>query len=161
MIAMAVAGDPSLVVADEPTTALDVTVQAQILQLLRKLRDELGCAFLVVTHDLGVAAQVADRIAVCYAGRLAETGGRRGRARPIRRTRTRRPCCDRGSRSAPRACDTAARRCPASLPISRDQPPGCAFAPRCKFRIDDCPRRCRPLEAVEARRPASGVHPRR
>jgi len=74
MIAMAIAGDPALVVADEPTTALDVTVQAQILQLIRRLRDELGCAFLVVTHDLGVAAQIADRIAVCYAGRIAEIG---------------------------------------------------------------------------------------
>ena len=74
MIAMAIAGDPALVVADEPTTALDVTIQAQILQLIRQLRDELGCAFLVVTHDLGVAAQIADRVAVCYAGRVLETG---------------------------------------------------------------------------------------
>ncbi|HEY2428725.1 MAG TPA: ABC transporter ATP-binding protein, partial [Acidimicrobiales bacterium] len=74
MIAMAVAGRPSLVVADEPTTALDVTVQAQILELLGHLRDETGCTFILVTHDLGVAAQVADRIAVLYAGRLAEVG---------------------------------------------------------------------------------------
>ena len=74
MIAMAIAGSPSLVVADEPTTALDVTVQAQILELLRSLRDDVGCSFCSITHDLGVAAQVADRIAVLYAGRLAEVG---------------------------------------------------------------------------------------
>ena len=74
MIAMAVAGDPSLVVADEPTTALDVTVQAQILELLRHLCDETGCTFVLVTPDLGVAAEDADRIAVLYGGRLAELG---------------------------------------------------------------------------------------
>jgi peptide/nickel transport system ATP-binding protein len=74
MIAMAVAGSPSLVIADEPTTALDVTVQAQILELISTLRDELGTSFILVTHDLGVAAQVADRIAVLYGGRLAEVG---------------------------------------------------------------------------------------
>ena len=74
MIAMAVAGSPSLVIADEPTTALDVTVQAQILELLASLRDEFGTSFILVTHDLGVAAQVADRIAVLYGSRLAEVG---------------------------------------------------------------------------------------
>ena len=74
MIAMAIAGSPSLVVADEPTTALDVTVQAQILELLAGLRDEFGTSFILVTHDLGVAAQVADRIAVLYGGRFAEVG---------------------------------------------------------------------------------------
>jgi peptide/nickel transport system ATP-binding protein len=74
MIAMAVAGSPSLVIADEPTTALDVTVQAQVLTLLRSLRDEVGCSVLLITHDLGVAAQISNRIAVMYAGRLAEVG---------------------------------------------------------------------------------------
>ncbi len=74
MLAMAIAGTPRLVIADEPTTALDVTVQAQILRLLRRLRDDLGMAMLFVTHDLGVASQVADRIAVLYGGRLMEVG---------------------------------------------------------------------------------------
>ncbi|MFI7275103.1 dipeptide ABC transporter ATP-binding protein [Streptomyces sp. NPDC049879] len=74
MIAMAIAGGPRLIVADEPTTALDVTVQSQVLRVLRGLTDDMGCSVLMITHDLGVAGQIADRIAVMYAGRLAETG---------------------------------------------------------------------------------------
>ncbi|MCU1478044.1 MAG: oligopeptide/dipeptide transporter, ATPase subunit, partial [Subtercola sp.] len=74
MAAIAVAGTPSLIIADEPTTALDVTVQAQVLDLLRELRDEFGCSVVLITHDLAVAGQIADRIAVLYAGRIAEIG---------------------------------------------------------------------------------------
>jgi peptide/nickel transport system ATP-binding protein len=74
MIAMALAGSPGLVVADEPTTALDVTVQAQILEVVRRLRAELGTSFLLITHDLGLAAKIADRIAILYGGRVAEIG---------------------------------------------------------------------------------------
>ena len=74
MIAMAIAGNPSLVIADEPTTALDVTVQAQVLRVLRGLRDDIGCSVLMITHDLGVAAQVADRIVVMRAGEIVEEG---------------------------------------------------------------------------------------
>ncbi|WP_063784339.1 ABC transporter ATP-binding protein [Streptomyces sp. SBT349] len=74
MIAMAIAGGPRLIVADEPTTALDVTVQAQVLRVLRGLRDDIGCSVLMITHDLGVAGQIADRVAVMYAGRIAELG---------------------------------------------------------------------------------------
>jgi peptide/nickel transport system ATP-binding protein len=74
MAAIAVSGRPSLIIADEPTTALDVTVQAQVLDLLRELRDDFGCSVLMITHDLGVASQIADRIVVLYAGRVAESG---------------------------------------------------------------------------------------
>ena len=74
MAAIAVAGRPGLIVADEPTTALDVTVQAQLLDLLRELRDDFGCSVLMITHDLGVADQIADRLAVLYRGELVEIG---------------------------------------------------------------------------------------
>ena len=84
MIAMAIAGDPDLIVADEPTTALDVTVQAQVLRLLERLRDEIGCSIVFITHDLGVAAQISDRIAVLYAGRIAEVGPTARGSRPAR-----------------------------------------------------------------------------
>src|SRR6201991_1703036 len=74
MIAIAIAGNPELIIADEPTTALDVTVQAQVLRLLQRLRTEIGCSIMLITHDLGVAAQISDRIAVLYSGRIAEIG---------------------------------------------------------------------------------------
>ena len=74
MIAIAIAGGPRLIVADEPTTALDVTVQAQILELFARLRADLACSIVLITHDLAVASQIADRIAVLYAGRIAEIG---------------------------------------------------------------------------------------
>jgi oligopeptide/dipeptide ABC transporter ATP-binding protein len=77
VIAMALANDPDILIADEPTTALDVTIQAQILELIRMLRDQVGSAVILITHDLGVVAEIADRIAVMYAGRIVECGGRR------------------------------------------------------------------------------------
>ena len=90
VIAMALAGEPDLIVADEPTTALDVTVQAQIIQILAELVRDRGLALLLITHDMGVVAQVCDRVAVLYAGRLAEDGAvgrdlRRARAIPTPR----------------------------------------------------------------------------
>src|SRR3546814_19954961 len=74
MIAMALANDPQLLIADEPTTALDVTIQAQILDLIRSLQQETGTALIMITHDLGVVAEIADRVAVMYAGRIPASG---------------------------------------------------------------------------------------
>ncbi|HWW45114.1 MAG TPA: ABC transporter ATP-binding protein, partial [Acidimicrobiia bacterium] len=136
MIAMAVAGQPSLVVADEPTTALDVTVQAQILELLAHLRDTTGCTFILVTHDLGVAAQIADRIAVLYAGRLAEVGNaadvldRPAHPYTIGLLRSRLTLDARREGPLPTL--------PGEPPDPRDHPPGCPFAPRCSLREDAC-----------------------
>ena len=127
MIAMAVAGEPSLVVADEPTTALDVTVQAQILELLAHLRDETGCTFVLVTHDLGVAAQVADRIAVLYGGRLAEVGAAADvlerPAHPYTTGLLRSRLTLEARREGPLPT------LPGEPPDPRDHPPGCPFAP--------------------------------
>ena len=92
MIAMALANEPKLLIADEPTTALDVTVQAQILELLERLQSELGMAIVIVTHDLGVVAEMADEIAVMYAGRIVERGPGRGRSSPRPSTPTHGAC---------------------------------------------------------------------
>ncbi len=146
MIAMAVAGSPSLVIADEPTTALDVTVQAQILQLLGSLRDEFGTSFILVTHDLGVAAQIADRIAVLYGSRLAEIGDAEGvLLRPVHpyttallRSRLVLEC----DRSRPIVT------LPGEPPDPRAHPPGCPFGPRCDFHAPECDTALPELEEV-------------
>jgi peptide/nickel transport system ATP-binding protein len=136
MIAMAVAGRPSLVIADEPTTALDVTIQAQILALLRALRDDTGCSFLLITHDLAVAAQVADRIAVMYGGRLAELGPTgtvlRDAAHPYSLGLMRLRLSLHSDRDRPLAT------LPGEVPDPADPPPGCPFEPRCPAARPDC-----------------------
>jgi peptide/nickel transport system ATP-binding protein len=136
MIAMAVAGNPELVIADEPTTALDVTVQAQVLSLLRTLRDELGCSVLMITHDLGVAAQVADRVAVLYAGRLAELGPTAAvlsePAHPYTAGLMRSRLSLRTDRASELMTVAGAPPDPARMP------PGCAYAPRCAQAMDAC-----------------------
>jgi peptide/nickel transport system ATP-binding protein len=136
MIAMAVAGSPSLVIADEPTTALDVMVQAQVLGLLRNLRDEIGCSFLMVTHDLGVAAQVADRIAVMYAGRLAELGPTAEVLRNAAHPYTAALTSSRLSLSAIRGKPLPTLA--GEVPDPASPPPGCPFEPRCALRRDEC-----------------------
>lgn len=136
MIAMAVAGDPELVIADEPTTALDVTVQAQVLRLLQRLRDEIGCSIVLITHDLGVAAQISDRIAVLYAGRIAEIGPAADvLARPAHPY-------TKGLLGSRLTLDTARDRKLAALPGAVPSPasplPGCAFGPRCTAATGEC-----------------------
>jgi peptide/nickel transport system ATP-binding protein len=129
LIAMAVALGPKLLIADEPTTALDVTVQAQILRLIDRLRRELGMAVLLITHDLGVAAEIADRTAVMYAGRIVETG-------PVADLldTPRHPYTAALLRSVPDLAETAGgalRPIPGTPPNLLALPAGCAFAPRC------------------------------
>jgi peptide/nickel transport system ATP-binding protein len=136
MIAMAVAGEPALVVADEPTTALDVTVQAQVLTLLRGLRDELGCSVLLITHDLGVAAQVSDRVAVMYAGRLAEVGPTTTVLREPAHPYTVGLMRSRLSLTTDRTRPIDALK--GGAPDPADVPPGCAYAPRCPLAMEEC-----------------------
>src|SRR5215208_7781382 len=136
MIAIAIAGNPELIIADEPTTALDVTVQAQVLRLLLRLRDEIGCSIVFITHDLGVAAQISDRIAVLYAGRIAEIG-------PTAEVldRAAHPYTH-GLLRSRLTLDTARHRKLAALagsvPSPVDPLPGCAFAPRCVVSTAAC-----------------------
>ena len=137
MIAMALAGDegksPRVLIADEPTTALDVTVQKQILELLAQLRRDLGLALLFITHDLGVVAQVADRIAVTYAGRIVEEG-------PSREVleNPRHPYTAGLLRASPQLVRLKLEPIPGNVPSLTALPPGCAFEPRCSLRIPEC-----------------------
>ncbi len=133
VIAMALSCRPRLLLADEPTTALDATVQIQILVLLRSLQRELGMGMVLVTHDLGVAAEVADRVAVMYAGQIVEQG-------PVRDV-LRRPAhpYTRGLlASVVRADGGDTPGIPGSPPDLRRPPPGCAFAPRCPAAVAKC-----------------------
>jgi len=136
MLAMAVAGSPDLVIADEPTTALDVTVQAQILALLRDLRDEVGCSFVLITHDFGVAAQVADRVAVMYGGRLAEVGEMDAVLAAPSHPYTAGLLRSRLDLDIPLGQEIATL--PGEPPDPRAHPAGCAFAPRCANRRLEC-----------------------
>lgn len=131
MIAMALALNPELLIADEPTTALDVTIQAQILDLIRALRSELNTAVILITHDLGVIAEMADQVAVMYAGRIVEqTDVRTLFARPLH------PYTQGLIDSIPVLGKVKERLevIPGSVPNLIDLPPGCRFAPRCKAR---------------------------
>jgi oligopeptide/dipeptide ABC transporter ATP-binding protein len=144
MIAMALACGPRLLIADEPTTALDVTIQAQILELLRAIQRDTGMALMLITHDLGVIAEVADRVMVLYAGRVAETAPVRALfdqpAHPYSRALL---------RSVPKMSSRSGRltTIDGAVPAVGAMPAGCRFAPRCGLRTDAC----------EAAPPASGL----
>jgi oligopeptide/dipeptide ABC transporter ATP-binding protein len=135
MIAMALSCDPAIVIGDEPTTALDVMVQAQILELLERLRRELGLSLILITHDLSVLAETCDRVLIMYAGKVAEEG-------PVRRvfTAPRHPYTRKLVGSFPdiKADRRTLEMIPGQPPDLLKPPPGCRFAPRCEFAMDVC-----------------------
>tara|TARA_R110000772_G_scaffold232195_1_gene343484 strand:- start:74480 stop:75472 length:993 start_codon:yes stop_codon:yes gene_type:complete len=146
MIAMSLACEPKLIIADEPTTALDVTIQAQILELMKNLTRDMNVAMIIITHNLGVVARYADRVNVMYAGRIVETGN----ASDIYH-RPRHPYTLALLKSVPRMD----RPRQAKLDPVDGQPPdltrldgGCSFRPRCKFAIDKCKESYPPLEEM-------------
>jgi peptide/nickel transport system ATP-binding protein len=150
MIAMALSCEPRLLLADEPTTALDATVQVQVLILLRRLQRELGMGMIFVTHDLGVAAEIADTVAVMYAGRIVESG-------PVERL-MRAPAHPYTAgllastvHGQPRDRDIAA--IPGSPPDMRRLARGCSFAPRCRYAEQQC------ISAVPAAVDVTPGHP--
>jgi oligopeptide/dipeptide ABC transporter ATP-binding protein len=145
MIAMALANDPDILIADEPTTALDVTIQAQILELIARLKDEFSSAVILITHDLGVVAGIADRIGVMYAGRIVEFGGRRDLFYDPQH-----PYTWGLLGSIPRLDRPKAERLHSiagTPPSLIDPPAGCRFRPRCPHAFD----RCEQEPALEAR----------
>jgi len=148
MIAMAIVNRPQLLIADEPTTALDVTIQAQILDLLAELRARFGLAMLFISHDLAVVSQIADRVAVMYSGSLVEMGARRdifqAAAHPYTRGLLHAVPDLKTDRSRP------LQTIEGTVPSLQAMPPGCGFEPRCEFRIAACTRELPPLVEVAA-----------
>ena len=148
VIAMAIVNRPQLLIADEPTTALDVTIQAQILDLLAELRAKFGLAMLFISHDLAVVSQVADRVAVMYAGCLVELGAKRDIFRAAAHPYTR------GLLHAVPDLKTDRTRpletIQGTVPALQALPPGCAFEPRCDSRVSDCASAFPPLVEVSA-----------
>jgi oligopeptide transport system ATP-binding protein len=153
MIAMALSCNPELLIADEPTTALDVTIQAEILDLLRGLKDDFELSMLLITHDLGVVAETADRVAVMYAGRIVEEA-------PVRDIfhQPKHPYTEGLLRSVPRLSEEGLRRkrldtIEGTVPNLLALPDGCKFAPRCAYKINDCTKGDIPLiEITEERK---------
>jgi peptide/nickel transport system ATP-binding protein len=148
MIAMALSCNPQLLIADEPTTALDVTIQAQILDLLAEMKARLGMAVMLITHAMGVVAETAQRVVVMYAGKVVEEA-------PVRElfARPRHPYTQGLIRSIPRIDTAAARKArleaiPGVVPNLLRPPPGCRFAPRCRFAREICTAGEPPLREV-------------
>jgi oligopeptide/dipeptide ABC transporter ATP-binding protein len=146
MIAMAVACDPKLLIADEPTTALDVTIQAQILDLMRDLQQRLGTAIILITHDLGVIAETADEVAVMYAGRIVERASARDLFADAQHPYTLGLMA-----SIPRLDEDKERlqTIEGSVPAPHEQPKGCRFAPRCAVAEARCREAEPPLVALK------------
>jgi peptide/nickel transport system ATP-binding protein/oligopeptide transport system ATP-binding protein len=152
MIAMALACEPKLLIADEPTTALDVTIQAQILELMRDLRERLGMAIMLITHDLGVVAEMCDDVAVMYAGRVVE----RGSATDVFRT-PQHPYTEALLHSIPVLGVTQAEPLKVirgMVPSALSWPVGCRFAARCDYTFDRCLRDDPPLLQAGVQRAA-------
>ena len=139
MIAMALSCNPDILIADEPTTALDVTIQAQILNLIKKLKDDFGTAVVLITHDMGVVADLADRIAVMYAGRIIEKGSRRDVFYDPQHPYTWGLLGSIARLDRPKPRRLAA--IPGLPPSLLSLPPGCAFGPRCAHRFERCEER--------------------
>jgi oligopeptide/dipeptide ABC transporter ATP-binding protein len=149
MIALALASEPKLLVADEPTTALDVTIQAQILELLRELKERLGMSMLLITHNLGIVGQMADRVAVMYAGQIVEVAPT---AELLRRPLH--PYTRALINSVPKLGGGAERltAIAGAVPNPGSMPPGCRFEPRCAKARPDCARHIPQLIEVESGR---------
>ena len=149
MIAMALASEPKLLVADEPTTALDVTIQAQILELLHSLKQGLGMAILLITHNLGIVGDMADRVAVMYAGQIVELSpAKELLRRPLY------PYTKALMNAVPKLAGGANRlsAIPGNVPRIGNFPPGCRFAPRCPIAKPECSKKIPELVEVEAGR---------
>ena len=145
VIAMALACEPRLLLADEPTTALDVTIQAQVLEMMRKLKEELGTAMLLITHDLGVVAETCDRVAIMYAGEIIEIG----RVEDIFEGEGNHPYTEGLFGSIPDMTKNERRLHPIDglMPDPTQLPEGCPFAPRCSKATDRC-RKEKPAETI-------------
>ncbi len=147
MIAMALSCNPDLLIADEPTTALDVTIQAQILELIKKLKDEIGMSVLMITHDLGVIAEVSHDVVVVYAGKVLEYAD----VKTIFKN-PKHPYTIALQNSIPRVTDKVGKKLEViqgGIPDPLDLPTGCKFHPRCKFAIDLCKKEEPKLEKME------------
>jgi len=148
VLAMVLCTSPELIIADEPTTALDVSVQAQIIALLKRLTKNHGTSVMLITHDMGVIAEIADRVAVMYAGRIVEIG-------PVREVlkRPRHPYTRGLMGAIPTLTSDSDRlvQIPGSMPRLNARPPGCAFNPRCALAIDQCRRERPPLAGDDSK----------
>ena len=145
MIAIALACEPKLLIADEPTTALDVTIQAQVLELMSELKEKCDTSMILITHDLGIVAEVCDTVAVMYAGRIVEQGTLEDVF-----DHTKHPYTEGLFNSLPNIQNRTAMLKPIKglMPDPTNLPEGCAFAPRCDYATDECSKRCPKLTKI-------------